>query len=230
MKELNIYILLFFIYAILGYIAEVIYVYIGSKKLVNRGFLNGPYIPIYGAGGVLITFLLTTYYNDPVIIFVMGLLICTALEYFVSYLLEKIFHNRWWDYSYRKYNINGRVCLRNSLLFGVCALFIIYIVNPVSLYFLSGVRLERLYLANGILLIIITIDLIISIFEAIRVNNISSHLDTILNEYTKNKNIKLNRIKTRLFDAFPNLTKNERLVKRLKALKKDFMKRRKLHK
>ena len=228
MNTLYYYYLLFFIYCAIGYICEVVYVFFGTKKWVNRGFLNGPYIPLYGFGALLVTYLLTGYYNDPIVVFVIGLIICTILEYFTSYILEKIFHNKWWDYSWRKYHINGRVCLKNSLLFGFGSLLIIYVSNPLVYWFLNGISQDKRMYAALILMIIFIIDLTFSMIEAFRVNNISPHLEAILNEYTKNKNIKLNKIKTRLYDAFPYLIKNDRVLKRLKALKKDFSKRKKL--
>ena len=228
MEKFCYYFLSFFIYSIIGYISEVLYVYIYSKKWVNRGFLNGPYVPIYGMGGLLVTFLLTGYYNDPIVVFIMALIICSVLEYFTSWLMEKMFHNRWWDYSDYKYNVNGRVCLKNSVLFGIGGLIFIYAGNPLIYLFLHSIDIKYQEIATFILVGVLLTDLTISMFEAFRVNNISNHLDTILNEYTKNRNIKLNRIKTRLLDAFPNLVKNERIIKRLKALKKDFSKRKKL--
>ena len=228
MKDIYFYLLLFFIYAVLGYICEVIYVYIGTKKWINRGFLFGPYLPIYAFGGLLITFLLTGYYNDPIVVFVMGLIMCSCLEYYTSFLMEKIFHKRWWDYSEQKYNVNGRICLKNSILFGIAGLFIIYLVNPLIYSFLDNISYDNRKIASLILLLIFTIDLIISVIDAYRVTNISNHLEAILNEYTKNRNIKINKIKTRLFDAFPYLVKNDRVVKRLKALKKGFAKRKNL--
>ena len=142
--------------------------------------------------------------------------------------MEKMFHNRWWDYSNHKYNINGRVCLKNSILFGFGALFVLYLGNPIIFSILDRIPYYNQKIIALILSIIFCIDLSISLIEAFRVNNISNHLEAILNEYTKNKNIKLNRIRTRLFDAYPYLVKNDRVVKRLKALKKDFVKRRKL--
>ena len=109
--------LYFIIASFLGYTMEVVKCSINTKKLVNRGFLFGPICPIYGVGFVLITWLLSKYQNDIIILFLMGALITSAVEYYTSYVLELIFHNRWWDYSYRKDNINGRICLKNSILF-----------------------------------------------------------------------------------------------------------------
>ena len=114
--------LVFIICSFVGYFLEVLWIYIGTKKIVNRGFLSGPVIPIYGIGALLILFCLLRYYDDPVVVFVFGIIITSCLEYFTSFILEKIFHNKWWDYSNKRYNLNGRICLRNSFAFGVLLL------------------------------------------------------------------------------------------------------------
>ncbi len=229
MKSIYFYFLFFFAYCVIGYIAEVIFVYIGEKKWVNRGFLIGPYLPIYGFGALFITFLLTGYYNDPFVVFIFSFIICSIIEYLTSVILEKIFKRRWWDYSWRKYHINGRVCLFNGIFFAIGGLVIIYLLNPLIYSFLDSIPENKKCIASIILAIVLSLDIIISNIDAYRVSNIANNLEKILNEYTKNKNIKLNKIKTRLFDAFPYIAKSERLVKRLKSLKKDFSKRKNLH-
>ncbi len=228
MRNIYFYFLLFYLYSIIGYIAEVIFVYIGEKKWINRGYLIGPYLPIYGCGAMLISYLLTGYYNDPFVVFIFSMIICSSIEYATSVVLEKIFNRRWWDYSWRKYHINGRVCLFNSIFFAFGGLVIIYITNPILYMFLDSVSIGKQRIAFFILTVLIIVDLIISTIDAYRVSNIAGHLDAILNEYTKNKNIKINKIRTRLFDAFPYIIKNKRVLKRLKTLKKDFAKQKKL--
>ena len=88
-------ILKFMFFGILGYVVEVFYVYIGSKKWINRGFLHGPYIPIYAFGSLFIILFLTKYSDDFVIVFLIGMFICSALEYITSHLMELIFKRRW---------------------------------------------------------------------------------------------------------------------------------------
>ena len=111
LEEIKLYILIFFIYATAGWIMESTMISIQNKKFVNRGFLIGPVCPIYGYGVVLVSVLLKKYQNDLIITFFMSIIICGILEYFTSFFMEKIFNARWWDYSKRKFNINGRVCL-----------------------------------------------------------------------------------------------------------------------
>ena len=109
------YILLFFVTAMLGWVMEVVCKLIQFHRFINRGFLIGPYCPIYGFGSVLITLLLSRYAESPVVVFLMGMIICGTLEYLTSYLMEKLFHARWWDYSQKRFNLNGRVCA-NTLI------------------------------------------------------------------------------------------------------------------
>mgnify|MGYP005775656895 FL=1 len=118
---------------------EVICKLIQYKRFIDRGFLIGPYCPIYGVGALLITFFLNKYTQDPIVLFVMAVVVCGILEYLTSYFMEKIYHARWWDYSNKKFNINGRICLSNLIAFGILGMFIMYISNP----FLIG-QLEKL--------------------------------------------------------------------------------------
>ena len=128
--DIRVYFLLFMIYSVLGWTMEVTCKLIQYKRFINRGFLIGPYCPIYGCGGILITVLLNRYMSDPFVLFVMAILLCGTLEYLTSYFMEKAFKARWWDYSQRKFNINGRICLGTIIPFGILGLFISYVSNP----------------------------------------------------------------------------------------------------
>lgn len=215
------YIFLYFVfYSMIGYVCEVFYVYLGSKKWVNRGFMHGPYIPIYGNGAMIVSLVLLHVKKDSFIIFLVGLLLCSFLEYITSFVMEKVFHNRWWDYSERKYNLNGRVCLQNSVLFGLGSVAIIYIFNPLfnKLYNLLNDK-AVLYIAL-ILFIIMLTDFLISFFEAIKVSSIACHLDKFIEEFEK-KRESTKKIKTRLMEAYPYLVKrNFKLLEKIKKLKR----------
>ena len=129
MYQTFIYVAIFLIYSFIGWIVEVSAFLIQDHKFVNRGFFIGPVVPIYGTGGILITLLLTKYQSDPVTLFCMAVVVCSILEYFTSYVMEKLFKTRWWDYSNKKFNINGRICLTNLLFFGLMGLVMVYLVN-----------------------------------------------------------------------------------------------------
>ena len=162
----KIYIYIFFIYAFLGWCMESFGSIINPnvKKFVNRGFLIGPYCPVYGLGVVLINILLLKYKENPIIVFFMSIFICGGLEYFTGWALEKIFGARWWDYSNRKYNINGRVCLETLIPFGIFGTIILCVLNPmiVDLLFRLSDRIFDITLI--VLVIVFVVDFIISFF------------------------------------------------------------------
>lgn len=141
---------------------EIIVCSIRAKKIVNRGFLIGPYCPIYGFGALSIIILLKKYMNDYVVFFVMSIIVCSALEYLTSLFMEKIFKARWWDYSNKNFNINGRICLINSIAFGVIATVIMYFVNPEINMIISKIPENTLEIISIILFIIFVVDYVVS--------------------------------------------------------------------
>ena len=195
MRNVFTYFMLFFIYAILGWIIETTLVSIEKRKFVNRGFLIGPYCPIYGFGGLAITILLKNYTKDPIVLFLMAVIICGILEYFTSYIMEKIFKARWWDYSAKKYNINGRICLETVVPFGILGCLVMYVLNPITFKYLN-------MLSNSMLNIISTICFTIFITD-----NIVSY--NVISSFTKTvKTINVGKIK----DNTEEITKKVREV------------------
>ena len=160
--DIRVYFLLFITYAFLGWAMEVIGKLIQYKRFINRGFLIGPYCPIYGYGALLITFLLKRYTNDPITLFIMAILVCGTLEYLTSYFMEKIFHARWWDYSQRRFNINGRVCLNTIIPFGLLGMFIMYVSNPFLINKFESLSEVWLNILFWVLLIIYLVDNVVS--------------------------------------------------------------------
>ena len=160
--DVRVYFLLFIIYSVLGWIMEVTCKLIQYKRFINRGFLIGPYCPIYGCGGILITLLLNRYISDPFVLFVMAILLCGTLEYLTSWFMEKAFKARWWDYSQIKFNLNGRVCLGTIIPFGILGLFISYISNPFLLGKIYQIPEIWLNIISGTILVIFIIDNIVS--------------------------------------------------------------------
>ena len=131
------YVLLFFAMAMLGWLMEVVCKLIQFHRFINRGFLIGPYCPIYGFGSVLIVLLLERYAEHPAVVFFMGMLVCGTLEYVTSYGMERLFHARWWDYSGRRFNLNGRICAGTLIPFGLLGLLLVYVLKP-GLFSLFG--------------------------------------------------------------------------------------------
>lgn len=120
----------FFIYSVMGWAMETVLVSSREHRFVNRGFLNGPLCPIYGVGMCAIIVALTPYQDRLTDVFLGGMIVATAIEYFTGWLMEKLFHAKWWDYSDKKFNFQGRVCLQISIAWGVLSLAIVKIVQP----------------------------------------------------------------------------------------------------
>ena len=122
---------IFLIYGFVGWCTEVIFAAVNSGKFVNRGFLNGPICPIYGFGILAVVRLLKPFGNNILLLFVGSVLITSGLEYITGFLLEKLFHQKWWDYSDKPYNIKGYICLKFSLFWGFACTFIVLILHPI---------------------------------------------------------------------------------------------------
>lgn len=185
----NIFVLmaLFLVYSFVGWVMETCYCWICTKKFVNRGFLIGPVVPIYGTGGVLVYVLLKRYLDMPLVLFIMSIIICSLLEYFTSYYMEKLFKTRWWDYSNRKFNINGRVCLFNMICFGILSLVIMYGVNPFLLDIIHKIDPMVLKTVVSILMTIFLIDLGISTKIIYNFKGISKNILTDATEEVNKK-------------------------------------------
>lgn len=122
----------FVIYAFFGWCLEVIYQAVEHGKFINRGFLNGPYCPIYGFGVILVCFTLEPIKENIVVLYAGSVLLTTFLELITGFLLEKIFAQKWWDYSQERFNLKGYICLKFSLLWGVACLVTVRLIHPLA--------------------------------------------------------------------------------------------------
>ena len=210
------YFMLFIIYSFIGWSIEVVGKLIEKHKFINRGFLVGPICPIYGWGCIAIILLLSKYKSSPIVLFLMAIIICSILEYFTSYFMEKLFHVRWWDYTRRKYNINGRICAETMIPFGLLGCLVVYVVNPIFTGLLNKIPVNTLNILAIIIFIIYVIDNIVSLSVMF---GFKGTLKTVekdgTEEITKKVRevlLKRNFLYKRLVNAFPNITsKKERL-------------------
>jgi uncharacterized membrane protein len=118
------------IFSFIGWIVEVLWVFAKSQRLENRGFLTGPFLPIYGIGAILLILFVEPYVKNPFLVFVASVVVTSTVEYLSSLVLDKVFHISLWDYHDRRFNLQGRVCLENSLGFGALGLLLIYVLHP----------------------------------------------------------------------------------------------------
>lgn len=121
---------LFLIYAFLGWCVEVSFVAVTLGQVVNRGFLNGPVCPIYGVGMLGVLLLLEPLSDSLLLLFILGMLLCTAVELVGGWILEKVFHTRWWDYTDQPFNLGGYVCLGFSIMWGLAVTFVVRLIHP----------------------------------------------------------------------------------------------------
>ena len=217
MNEIYYYFLLFLIYSFIGWLIEVIGKLIEKHKFVNRGFLIGPICPIYGHGCILMILTLNRYKDNPLTLFIYAIFICSLLEYFTSYFMEKIFKARWWDYSTKRFNLNGRICAETMIPFGILGTLVICVINPIFEYLLNLFNFETIKITAIVLFIIYIIDYTISL---IIMFGFKGTLKTVEKDGTeeitkKVKKILINKnvLYKRLVEAFPNfMNPKERLL------------------
>ncbi len=164
------WLLLFFAYSLIGWCCEVVYCSLLDHRFVNRGFLSGPICPIYGAGALAVIALLTPVAAYIPLVFLCGMVVTSAIEYLTSWGMEKLFHARWWDYSDRKWNWNGRICLGNSCLFGLLSLVLMYGIHPLLLKLLGRLPPPITSLLATVLLIVLVVDLCTTVQSVLNLN------------------------------------------------------------
>ena len=144
------YLMLFLIYAFLGWCCEVVYAAVNHGKFVNRGFMNGPVCPIYGFGVIGVILCLKPVSGNLVFLFIGSVLLTSSLELITGFALEKVFHDKWWDYSENPMNIKGYICLKFSLMWGFACVFVVRIIHPV----IEGVVIKLPHIAAYVGLIV----------------------------------------------------------------------------
>ena len=192
------WLLLFYLYCFIGWIWESCYVSLKKHKWINRGFLKGPLLPIYGSGAIVVLISTLTVENNLILVFFIGVISATILEYITGVAMEKLFHVRYWDYSKEPFNINGHICLISSLAWGVFSVLLVTFVNP---------NIERLVIIipNGISEVISYIITVFITIDAVQSFNEAMDLKKILIKFTE-RNDAINNIKKRIeiFEAFIN--------------------------
>lgn len=200
----NRYFLYLFIYSVLGWICEVIYCRIVHGNWTNRGFLYGPYCPIYGFGALFIILLLSPFVSNPILVFLLSILVTTTLEYITSFLMEKIFNAKWWDYSNEFLNINGRVCLATAIPFGILGVLVMYFIHP---YTTKLIELIPGWIINYIVGGLVSLTLL----------DIITTLSTLLNLKEKLSAAKL--LAEKISENGKDMAKNSEVIKQLEEIK-----------
>lgn len=169
----------FFIYGICGWIYETIYESIRANKLVNRGFLTGPLIPIYGLGANFLYYFMRPFTKHPSILFLAGMIFCTAVEYMTSVILEKIFHAQWWTYEYFQFNFQSRIALVPSLFWGYMTLLDFDILQPDVFLLIRKIPLPFGWYALYIMIGVLFFDVVFSVISSL---NFSKEFRNLIRE------------------------------------------------
>lgn len=191
----------FFAYAFLGWCTEVSFAALTSGRFVNRGFLNGPVCPIYGVGVVIVLFFLDPLRKNTFLLFVGSVLLTSLLEWLTGFVLEKIFHQRWWDYSNEPFNLGGYICLRFSIAWGLACLIVVDIIHPSILWL---IRLIPHTL--GIVLLVVfsaamLVDLAATVRTITRMNRQLTQLDELAGRIKAMSNELGENLAERVIDA-----------------------------
>lgn len=182
MRILSILFITFIFYAFLGWCFEMVHMGITTKEVVNRGYLNGPIIPIYGAGMLSILILLKPIKKYVFLTTILIVLICSILEYSTSYVMERIYGIRWWDYEDKWLNLNGRICFETMSMFTGLALFVIYFLHPIFSKAIAHFSTVTLSIVALVLLVIFLGDFILS--NMIVKDYLQSHIETLRKDKT----------------------------------------------
>lgn len=184
---------IFIIYAFIGWCSEVAYAALERGIFVNRGFLNGPYCPIYGVGVLIVVVVLTPLKGNLLLLYAGSFLLTSVLEFITGYVMEKAFHNKWWDYSDKPFNIMGYVCLKFSILWGFACSFIMLVIHPIIFGFIRMIP----HIVGVVLIVIImvcfAVDLFVTVSTIIKfnkrlklMNEIAAKLKVVSNEIGEN--------------------------------------------
>lgn len=187
------------IYSFIGWFYESTLCSITGKKLVNRGFLNGPVCPVYGFGALLIIFFLQREENSGILtLFLASAVLTCTLEYLTSWILEKLFHTRWWDYSRYRFQINGRICLLGAIVFGLLSVLLIKVVHPLVREKVAMLPEGWLYLISGTLAVIFIADIIVTVKAVLAMNHKLEQLQAVINQEKQKYTARLEELKAEI--------------------------------
>lgn len=171
----------FMIYSVVGWMIEVSFHAVTMGKVVNRGFLNGPLCPVYGSGVLMVLAVLNVLGTtlgvetdldkaSPLLLFVVGIIFATLIELIAGFMLDKLFHARWWDYRDRRFNLNGYICLEFSIIWGLATAFVLRVIQPFFDRMTDMIPVLLGQILLGIMYIIFAADLIITVMTILKLN------------------------------------------------------------
>lgn len=209
------------LYSFAGWVLESVCKTIEQRKIVNSGFLHGPFCPIYGFGALIMLLCLNFLKEQPILLFIAAFLVLSIWEYLVGVFLEKVFKTKYWDYSHLKFNLHGRVCLKNSLFWGLLGVVFVRYLHPFIDKYIKLLPIDLLLYINVIIGIAIVVDLVFSI---IAITNFATMVKKIndLGENIKEKAKELKELndknRLRIEEVEKKSIENiERMIQKLKT-------------
>lgn len=192
---------IFFIYAFLGWCTEVSYAALVTGKFVNRGFLNGPVCPIYGFGVVIVLGCLTPLSDNLPVLFAGSVALTSLLEWLTGFVLERLFHQRWWDYSDQPFNLSGYICLRFSIAWGFACLFVVKLLHPTVLLFIRIIPRTLGLVLLALLGAVMAVDLAATVSAIIKLNRRLAQIDELAAKIKEASNEFGENLAERVLDA-----------------------------
>lgn len=173
------WLIFFYTYSFLGWIFESCYVSLKSGRWVNRGFLEGPFLPIYGGGAVMMLFVSEPFKSDFVLSYLAGAAGATLLELVTGIVMESIFKVRYWDYSYKKYNYKGYICLSSTIAWGFFTVIMNQCIHPMILRFIDIIPTLLLHIVSGVVSVYLVFDIYISVKEALDMRDMLEKMENL---------------------------------------------------
>lgn len=177
------YFFIFFVFAFLGWCVEVAYAAVRHHRFVNRGFLGGPVCPIYGLGVLAVYLILSPLRHTWLLLFLASMLLTSVLELSVGFLLDRLFHNKWWDYSQQRCNLFGYICLRFSLIWGVLCTLVVRLLFPPLERLMALIPLRVGLMVEGGLLVLLVADTVVAVSVAIGLDRQLRALDVMAGSF-----------------------------------------------
>ena len=215
-------ILFFFIYSVMGWLWETVYCSLKAGKFIYRGFLIGPYCPIYGFGIIMVLYFIEPFHNNLILLYIFSTIIVTLLEFFTSYFLEKIFHTTWWDYHNVPLNIQGRVALPVSAFWGISCVLVVRVIHPFVTKIVEMLYNSFDFIVPSAILCLMTVDTVFSLLNMFSLQNFLKDFHSKLEVQAKNLESSL-KVRSQHFSDFIELEINK------KNELKEKMREKKLH-
>ncbi len=205
---------LYMIYSFIGWCGEVVVAAVKRHRFVNRGAVSGPFCPIYGLGAAVVAVFFPELKGNPLFLFLGGMVVNTFVEYVTGRIMEMSLHKKWWDYSDQKFNLGGYVCLKTSVLWGICAVLMIYVLNPVFTGLVGLIPKLWGEIILWVLFGLLIVDFIGTVIAVWGLKKKNGRIDQIREGLGRTskllENTMTRRLQARMIKAYPNLEKDEK--------------------